>query len=183
MTTRTRDIDGWAADVLGSQREAAAGPLAAALRHDDVVIAEDATVTISAGAYEPLLTVAPVEGVREEMTVRVERLEPGPADRLTDLRFAAWTERGAHLPVLVPDVGADGRTGAAWRVRLEVAVGGRPVAPQDVAVLLRARVSEGRLAKLTHVLQAETPRLRRLGREIAAQRSVALARGFMLAAS
>ncbi|EKV27258.1 hypothetical protein C882_1760 [Caenispirillum salinarum AK4] len=180
MTTRTRDIDGWAADTLGSQREAAAGPLAAALRYDDVAIAENATVTLSAGAYEPLLTLAPVEDVREEMRVRVERLEPGPAGGLPDLRFAAWTERGAQLPALVPDVGPDSRTGAAWRVRLEVAVGGRPVAPRDVAALLRARVSEGRLAKLMHVLQAETPRLRRLGREVAAQSSVALARGFML---
>ena len=50
------DIDLWAGDSLGHQRDTAAGPLSAALHHDPLPIAADGRVTLPAHSYEALVS-------------------------------------------------------------------------------------------------------------------------------
>jgi hypothetical protein len=178
------DIDYWAGDSLGHQRETAAGPLSAALRHDSLAIAANGRITLPAQSYEPLVSIAPARDLGDEdWEVEVQTVDPGPPvalTRLDPLRFAPYSEKAGFLPTFVPSVGPQGLTGAAIVLRLRVKVNGAYVPLARTAELLTARYSEGRFARLLAVTQGETVRTRRLAREIAARRSLELSHGFQL---
>ena len=175
------DIDAWAGDSLGHQRDTAAGPLAAALRYDALTIGANARATVPAGAYEPLVMIAPaVDLGDEEWVVEITRIAPAPQTALEPVRFAAFSEIDGFLPYMAPAVGADHTLADALVLRLRVRRDGALVPAAETRNLLRVRYAEGRFAKLLAITQGETLRTRRLGREIAARRTLEHARGFML---
>lgn len=178
------DIDLWAGDSLGHQRETSAGPLSAALRYDTLEIAANGRITLPAQSYEPLVSVAPARDLGDEAwEIEVQRADPGPPAVLTPLeplRFAPFSEQAGFLPALVPQVGPGGRTGSAIVLRLRVKVNSSFLPLAQTADHLVVRYSEGNFARLLAVTQSETLRTRRLAREIAARRSLAMAKGFLL---
>lgn len=178
------DIDLWAGDSLGHQRDTAAGPLSASLRHDALAIAGNGRITLPAQSYEPLVSIAPARDLGDEdWEVEVAIDEAGPPSTLTQLdplRFGPFSEKAGFLPAYVPPVGPQGRTGAPIVLRVRVKVNGDTLTLAQTAEHVSARYAEGRFAKLLAVTQAETVRTRRLVREIAARRSLDHARGFML---
>lgn len=175
------DIDMWAGDSLGHQRDTASGPLAAALRYDHLTITANSHLTLPADAYEPMLALAPLADLGDEnWQVEITRVEPAPATRLEPLHFAPFSETNGYVPVIAPATGPGGSTVGILRLRLRLRRNGRLVPVGQTRNFLAARYSEGRFARLLAITQGETLRIRRLGREIAARRDLEHARGFLL---
>ncbi len=163
------------------------GPFPAGAMDERIAIDSSGRVEVSRDAREPLLLIAPsaptgARGLRLQGSLSVS----GATRALPVLEYAPYTEAGAFLawdplPRRDPNTGSEARTMVAFTVALtleEVDDQGNLVSipAADVADRLEVRLLEGMLGRMTYLLGAEKPRLRRQGRELAAMRSVALAR-------
>jgi len=175
------DIDKFAGNSLDHQRESGAGPLTAAMRTETLEIKANGEVTLPAGAYEPLLQIAPLEDLGDETyEVQIAQVAPAPAGPRASVRFAPFSEKDGFLPYASPAVGGDNTLLNALVLRIRVRRNGTLLPFAQTRERLHVRYSEGRFAKLLAVAQVETIRTRRLGREITARRTTSLARGFQL---
>lgn len=175
------DIDQWAGDSLGHQRDSAAGPLSASMRFDEVTVSESGEVSIPEKSYEPLLMIAPARDLEDETwRIGITRVIPGPQTVLDSVWFAPFSEKDGYVACLSPAVGPSHLLAKEIRLRIQVERDGIVLSHAQSNELLRIRYAEGRFAKLLAVLQQETTRTRRLAREIAARRTLPHARGFLL---
>lgn len=103
--------------------------------------------------------------------------------RLPPVEFAPYTEAGASLPLYRPPVAADTQTANEFTVTLTVTefatdqdTTGTAIAPADISRYLEAHLLQGLMGRMLYLLGAEKQRIRRQAREIAAMRSLDLAR-------
>lgn len=175
------DLDLWAGNSLGHQRDTAAGPLAAALRYDSMAITAQSRTTLPARSYEPLLSIAPADDLGDETwIIEMTDITGGASTPLDPVVFGPYSEKDGFVPCLAPPVGPDKLLPAAMLLRLRVRRDGVLVPVAQTRNLLAVRYAEGRIAKLLAITQSETLRTRRLMREIAARRQLEQAKGFML---
>lgn len=173
------DVDQFAGNSLGHQRDSAAGPLTAAMRTETLEVSAVGEVTLPAGSYEPLLQIAPLVDLEDE-TWLIEVEQTAPIADAVPLRFAPFSEKDGFLSYLCPPVGADSMLAVAITLRLRVRRNGRLLPASQTRRVLHIRYAEGRFAKLLAVTQTETLRARRLMREISARRTTRLAQGSAL---
>jgi hypothetical protein len=163
------DADGHRSDILGSLGEALAGPLSAGARTEMLKLNELGRVTLEAGLWEPMLLVAPMADLAGEPLVVTARV--GGAD-LPQVTFAPWTEARAFLPLFRPDVGASRMTIGAEELTLHATLGGVNLPENQLRDRLLVQLLSGSFGRLFYLLQAETPRLRRLMRQVANARAL-----------
>lgn len=164
------DNDGPRSNVLGTVGEAMTGPLTAGAQTDVLPVTPQGRVTLPAGLWEPLLLVGPRADVMASEIVVTATVD---AKTLPPVRFAPWTERGAALPLLRPALAVGQRsTLAATEVTLAVTVGGEVLPAGQVAAAVEVTLLSGAFGRLYYLMQAETPRLRRLIRQIASARAL-----------
>lgn len=161
------DVDGYRSDVLGTLREAMAGPLAAASQTDAVALDGQGRLTIEPPLWEPLLVVAPLHDVGKEPLVVTARRG---TETLPLVTFAPWTEAHAGLPLYVPPVDDGRRTTADVKLTLHARVGSQDVPVAQIRDVLEVRLLTGSFGRLYFLWHAETPRLRRLMRQVAQAR-------------
>jgi len=182
-----------AADLLATLGSPGAGSLAAASREligpyggaltpeplpwDD--LADSAEVTVADVTRFPLLLITLLTDLDGDRMVAVPRLL-GPGTDQPPITFAPWSQAGSSLLAFVPEV--DG-SGAAAGFRIGVTVTHTApdgtvtaLAARDIRRAVRVDLVAGLAGRVMAVLFAEKARLRRTGREIAAMRSLALAR-------
>ncbi|WP_165226763.1 hypothetical protein [Aquisphaera insulae] len=174
--------DPWLSASHRNVAEHLCGPFAAGAVDTGVEVAADGTARVGVETREPLLLVAPARPL-DDLVMRVgATLDPdGAATALPTLEYAPYTEPGAFLPLLVPAVDPATRLTPPFVVRLAVSFldrDGDPVAVAvpDVSAWVEARVFEGVMGKTLYLLIAETARVRRQAREIAAVRNLSHAR-------
>jgi len=181
MSLDLSNIDKYQADSLAHQRAVSAGPLRASLQHDALEIDNQARITLPQGSYAPMIQLAPLQDLDDtEIQLTIRRILPFPATGLDPAQFAAFSEAGSFLTVFVPPTDEHDRTTLQYRLQLSMKVDGRSVARAQINTVIQARLTQGRYAKLLHIMQAETPRIRRLSRSLMAQRQIRYAKGFML---
>ena len=169
----TFDIDRWSGDFMGQHADTIAGPLSSTLRHEDLSVDNQGRVTVPAGSYAPLLWISPKDDLGDEtINVEISQLAPAPIARLDALEFAPYSERGGYIPYLAPTTGPGEKTSVAFTYQVVARRGGRVVPKAQIKNQIKVRVTNGRFAKLMAFTQLETLRVRRLGREIAARRTL-----------
>jgi hypothetical protein len=158
-------------------------PFAGGARDDTVPIDPAGRAAVRRTSRQPLLLAAPV-GSLEDRGLRLRAvLDPaGAAVPLGPLEFAPYTEAGAFLPLHRPGVDPTTGTAALFELTIslaETAADGTevPLGPGEAAARVRLRLLEGVLGRVLYTLGAEKQRLRRTGREVAAMRRLATARG------
>jgi hypothetical protein len=172
------DADFHAANALGAQREAMAGPLEAAMRSQPLAIGTGGRVTLDASAWEPMIQIAPKRDLGEErLEVQASLVGTGA---LPSLVFARMSEAGDWLVLHVPPAIASRRTALPVEIDLSGRLNGAALNLTQLRALVDVRLVEGLFARLLHVLSAETAQLRRQARLIQEAASPAGARGFML---
>jgi hypothetical protein len=170
----TLDADGHRSDILGSLREALAGPLAAGARTDMLAIDNMGNVTLESGLWEPMLLVAPV-GDLDGSTIDVgATINNTP---LPTVHFAPWSEARSFLPLFLPTTAIPA---AGVKLTLTAKLDGVAIQTSELRNRLCIQVLSGRFGRLFYVLHAETPRIRRLLRTVARIRSLSGAEGAML---
>src|SRR4051794_17133818 len=188
----TPDPDGPRSLALRNAVDHLSGPLGAGARLDPVPLvpgpaAGPAGATVG-WEREPLvlLRLDTDLGLEElSVDVTIGPAAPGSPVTTSTLRFAAYTEQGAVLPIwpFGPDAPVldDARVGVLAR---SLAVGGTatPVTltPTVAAQRLSLLVGQGLTARLAYLMTLEKAALRRAAREIAAGRSLAGARSATL---
>ncbi len=163
------DADGHRSDVLGILGDAMAGPLAAGARTEPVPINGHGRARLDAGLRLPLVLVAPVDDVGTApltVTARIGTTE------LPQVTFASFTERDAFLPLHLPDTGPDDLLAAPVELVLRAAVGGASVAVPRVKDIVRLVVLSGLFGRLHYLMASETPRIRRLIRQVSLARQL-----------
>ena len=111
------------------------------------------------------------------LTLEVSQLAPGPTKRLDGLKFAPYSERDGYLPYVSPNTGPGDTTLAPFTYQIVARRSGRVIALAQIKDTFKVRVTNGRFAKLMAFTQVETLRVRRLGREMAARRTLLGATG------
>jgi hypothetical protein len=172
------DADYYAADALGAQREAMAGPLEAAMRVQPLAIGTAGRVTLDANAWEPMIQLSTRRDLGEERLEVQASLVGGGA--LPGLVFERMSEAGNWLVLHVPPAVVGRRTAAAVEIDLSGRLNGTALNLTQLRALVDVRLVEGLFARLLHVLSAETAQLRRQARLIHQAASPVGARGFML---
>lgn len=166
----TIDADGHRSDILGSLAEALAGPLAAGARTDMLALNGLGRVTLAAGLWEPLLLVAPAADLAADRVVVSASID-GAA--LPAVSFVPWTEARAFLPLYRPTPGPALTTLAPAVLTLRAREGDADVPVNQLRHRLLVQLLSGSFGRLYYLLQAETPRLRRLMRQVANARALA----------
>ena len=177
------DADFHAANALGAQREAMAGPLEAAMRQQPLAIGTGGRIQLDAGSWEPMIQLAPKRDLNEERLVVTGTLVGGGA--LAPLVFERLTEAGSWLVLSVPPLTTGRRTGAMVEIDLSARLNGTSINLTQLRELVDVRAVEGLFGRVLHVLSSETMQLRRQSRMImqrprwagrAASCSIAMAR-------
>ena len=157
------------------------GPFAGALTPQPLPwdAAPAARVSVPDGTRYPLLLLTLLSDLDGGQIVAVPRVL-GTATDQPAVTYAPWSQAGSSLPAYVPDVDGAGAA-AGFRVRVSAtrtAADGSTttLTGDDVRAAVRVDLVEGVAGRLLAALLAEKARLRRCGREIAALRSLALAR-------
>lgn len=172
------DADFHAANALGAQREAMAGPLEAAMRQQPLAIGTGGRIQLDAGSWEPMIQLAPKRDLNEERLVVTGTLVGGGA--LAPLVFERLTEAGSWLVLSVPPLTTGRRTGAMVEIDLSARLNGTSINLTQLRELVDVRAVEGLFGRVLHVLSSETMQLRRQSRMIHAAAALGGARGFML---
>ncbi len=148
-------------------------PFEAGARFEPLAISATGDVTVDWATRHPVVLVAPAQPL-DDVPWSVELRPTGTTDVII-VRFAPYTEEDAFLPALVPGVDSLG-TAATFGFNLKLRVDGALVAQNTVTQQLHVQVAEGVTAKTLLLLGSEKPRVRRLGRELAAMRLLGRAR-------
>ncbi|MCF2872545.1 hypothetical protein L0664_15825 [Octadecabacter sp. G9-8] len=174
----TFDIDRWSGDFMGQHADTIAGPLSSTLRQEELIVNARGTVVLPAGSYAPLLWICPRDDLGD-VTLRVEvtQTAPGRSQRLDGLKFAPYSERDGFLPYMSPTTGPGDKTLTPFQFQIVVRKGAQVIPLGQIKNHIKVRVTNGRFAKLMAFTQVETLRVRRLGREMAARRTLMGAAG------
>ena len=145
----------------------------------------NARVTVQAGTRYAVLNVTLLVDTEENQCVVVPRvLQPGPPANQAALTFAVWSQAGSSLLAYVPSVDEFGVA-----PQLQLALSATLIGPDGTTTqlsaakvrnLLRVDLVQGLTGRVLAAVLAEKQRLRRCAREVAAMRTLALARGTAL---
>ncbi len=154
-----------------------AGPLGGGAVRTALTITNAGHLAITWDTREPLLWLAPVRDLEDEVWEVSARLDPDGADvALPGLTFAAYTLRGAALPVYIPPVNDVDQTAVPFTLalRLRQVSGGRAstIRANQLAGWLEAGLIEGVTGRVLFLLGSEKLRIRRQAREIKAMRQL-----------
>lgn len=159
------------------------GPLAGGAVRTRLALAGDGTLAVTWTTREPLAWLAPARDLGDEVWTVSVRLDPAGADvALPPLRFDAFTERGAALPLYVPPVNDLTHTSVPFTLALGLERSGPDVPGAVVADagalndFLTLGLVEGVMGRVLFLLGAENPKMRRQAREIRAMRRLRYAR-------
>jgi hypothetical protein len=159
------------------------GPLRSGAIDGTLTVAVDATARVDWTTREPVLVATLRGDLGNARLIVTTTVAGGAAGRLLPpAEFAAWTPRGATLPLFVPAVDSAARTAQPFACALAVQSADGDAAPAAVdparvAGLLELHVLEGVAGRTAFLLLAEQARVRRTARVLAASSSVATARG------
>lgn len=159
-----------------------AGPLQAGAVDSELVFVEGNRIELTGISREPLLLVAPARSLNATVMRVSAILDPdGAPTKLRSLEFAAYTEEGAFLVLHRPAADPVTRTAEGFVIEVDVSFfdeDGAAVVVDDPspAANLQVRLFQGTLGALAYIMGAEKQRIRRQAREIAAMRSLSLAR-------
>ena len=159
----TVDADPNNSDVLGTLREAMAGPLSEGARTSELSVNGLGKLTLESGVWEPLVLVAFKSDLADEdaqITAKADGVDLPP------LRF------GSFLPLFLPPTGPDRRSLQNTELTIRASVGGTNVPVNDLRNRLVVQLLSGAFGRLYYIAQAEQVRFRRLIRQIANARSV-----------
>jgi hypothetical protein len=159
------------------------GPLAAGAGDEAVAVDAAGRAAVARTSREPLLLAAPAVALeRHGLRLRAVLDPEGAATALAPLDFASWTEAGSFLPLHRPASDPGTATAAPFTLALTLAEvdpdgGETPVDLGGIAGRIELRLLEGVLGRVVYAVGAEKQRLRRTGRQVAAARRLADARG------
>lgn len=178
MATASIDTDVFGAGSLRNMAAHLTAPLATGAVESPIPIAPTGGASVEFSSREPLLLCAS----HTDLGDRGLRLTANTPDAgIVALEFAPWTERAAALPLYRPPTDATGFA-APFALTItslrEVLPDGTSTAlgHEQIAERLELELVEGVLGRMLYALGAEKPRLRRLGRELAAMRRLESAR-------
>jgi hypothetical protein len=180
------DADSFAGASPFAMREHLTAPLRVGAMDLPVSIDAAGAIDIAMATREPLLMLWPLVGLEDDaLLVQATVTDGAIVQAPVDLVYAPYTEAGAPLPVYRP--AADPQSGVAGP--FSVALTGRRrsgdgtlsnIAAAEISTLLGGAVIEGITGRMLILLGAEKPRMRRAGRELAAQVRLSRARDHAL---
>ena len=175
------DPDGPRSLSVSNLVEHLTGPLAAGARLQPIALDGGARAQVQWEREPFLLLCLQVDLALDALDVEVT-LRPGPGSpggSLTaTLRFAAYSERGATLPIwpFGPDAPALDAARVIVRAHRPSPAGDVDLTPRQVADSVSLVLLEGVTARLAYLMGAEKATLRRAAREVTSVRSLAGAR-------
>jgi hypothetical protein len=180
------DPDIFAGASQRAMSEHLTAPLRAGALELPLAIDKTGAAKVDVTTREPLLLAWPQDMLEEEGLQLQATVTPDGGTALSvTLEFAAYTEAGAALPVYRPAVDPNSRLSDKFAVQLSLkrrkADGSLVnVAAGQIAARISLMVVEGLTGRMLYLLGAEKPRMRRAGRELAAQLRLSRARDHAL---
>lgn len=176
------DSDVFAGASQHAMREHLTSPFRAGALELPVAIDGNGAAKVDVTTREPLLLAWPLAGLEEE-GLRLEAIvsPDGGADVGVVLEFAPYTEEGAALPLYRPPTDPSSHLAGKFSLKLTLSQRGMdgsltPVGQAGIASLVALEIVEGVTGRVLYILGAEKSRMRRAGRELAAQLRLARAR-------